>query len=138
MKIKHLSKRFAVSSQIHVKQIQALVDAGFTLIINNRPDGEMWGQPKAADIEAAILAAGMKYISIPISLRGGLDMKQVEQTKAAQKTTPDKILAFCNSGTRAANIWALSQAGTLPADDIIKAGMSAGYNLSGLRPYLDG
>jgi uncharacterized protein (TIGR01244 family) len=135
MKIRQLTPDYAVSSQIQPKHVADLADAGFTAIINNRPDGEMWGQPKGAAIEAAAKEAGLDYIDIPISLRG-LDPNQIEQMKKAIGRTKGKILAFCNSGTRAANVWGLSQAGKLPADEIIGAGMKAGYNLQGLRPYL--
>ncbi len=137
MKIRQLTNQFAVSSQIKTKQVQALADAGFVAIINNRPDGEMWGQPKGEEIKAAAAAAGMEYFHIPISLHG-LDMAMIDQMKQAQDATKGKIISFCASGTRAANVWGLSQAKNMSADDIIAAGLRGGYNLEGLRTHLGG
>ncbi len=137
MKILNLTEMYSVSPQVRTKDMKVLAEVGFTAVINNRPDGEMWGQPKGPDIEAAAKEAGMAYFNIPISLRG-LDPAQIEETKNVQAQTKGKILAFCNTGTRAANVWGLSQAGALSAEQIIAAGMRAGFNLNGLRPYLGG
>jgi uncharacterized protein (TIGR01244 family) len=48
------------------------------------------------------------------------------------------VLAFCRSGTRSCNLWALAQAsaGGDPAELTAKAA-GAGYDLSGIRPILD-
>jgi uncharacterized protein (TIGR01244 family) len=137
MKIHALSEKFSVGPQVQVGQIQALADAGFDTIICNRPDGESWGQPKAADIEIAALAAGIKYVAIPISPLDGISSQKIEAAKLAQEQSKSKVYAFCKTGTRSANLWALSQAGNLSTDEIIAAGMQAGYKLQGLRPFLD-
>ena len=48
------------------------------------------------------------------------------------------VLAFCRSGTRSCNLWALAQARNgADADELIAKGAGAGYNLDGLRPLLD-
>jgi len=137
MKINALSEKFSVGPQVQVGQIQALADAGFDTIICNRPDGESWAQPKGVDIETAALAAGIKYIAIPISPRDGVNPQKIEAAKLAQEQSKSKVYAFCKTGTRSANLWALSQAGNLSADEIIAAGMQAGYKLQGLRSFLD-
>jgi uncharacterized protein (TIGR01244 family) len=48
------------------------------------------------------------------------------------------VLAFCRSGTRSCNLWALARArmGDSP-DELIAKGAEVGYDLSGLRPLLD-
>ncbi|MBL1431692.1 MAG: TIGR01244 family phosphatase [Robiginitomaculum sp.] len=137
MKIHALSEKFSVGPQVQVGQIQALADAGFDTIICNRPDGESWGQPKGTDIEAAAIAAGMKYVSIPISPRDGVTPQKIAAAKLAQEQSKSKVYAFCKTGTRSANLWALSQAGNLSADQIIASGMQAGYKLHALRAFLD-
>ncbi|MCF6293969.1 MAG: TIGR01244 family sulfur transferase [Robiginitomaculum sp.] len=137
MKIHALSGKFSVGPQVQLSQIQALADAGFDTIICNRPDGESWGQPKGVDIETAALAAGIKYVSIPISPRDGVNPQKIEAAKQIQEQSKTKVYAFCKTGTRSANLWGLSQAGNLSADEIIAAGAQAGYNLQGLRPFLD-
>jgi uncharacterized protein (TIGR01244 family) len=46
------------------------------------------------------------------------------------------VLAYCRSGTRCTHVWALGQAGDMPADRIIATAAAAGYDVSGLAPYL--
>jgi uncharacterized protein (TIGR01244 family) len=48
------------------------------------------------------------------------------------------VFAFCRSGTRSCNLWALARArmGDAP-DELIEKGAGAGYDLNGLRPLLD-
>ncbi|MGJ3263298.1 MAG: beta-lactamase hydrolase domain-containing protein [Salinarimonas sp.] len=50
---------------------------------------------------------------------------------------PAPALAFCRSGTRSATLWAFTQAGVRGPDEILSIAGSAGYDLSGLRPYLE-
>ncbi|MBL4596701.1 MAG: TIGR01244 family phosphatase [Robiginitomaculum sp.] len=135
MNLHELSPSFVVSSQITEKDITALVAAGVGTIINNRPDGEIWGQPTSAALEVAAIAAGMKYFYIPVR-PGEMGPAHIAEIKAVQAETIGKILGFCRTGTRSANLWALAQAGTMPADEIIAAGTKVGYNLEGLRPHL--
>ena len=46
------------------------------------------------------------------------------------------VLAYCRSGTRSTTLWALSQAGALPADEIISSAARAGYDMSHLAGHL--
>ncbi|PHS25047.1 MAG: TIGR01244 family phosphatase [Robiginitomaculum sp.] len=135
MILRPLTETFAVSPQIRPADVAAAAAQGYRAIINNRPDGESWGQPKSADIEAEAIAHGLSYTHIPVSLRG-LDPEQVGQMIAAQKAAEGPVLAFCKTGTRSSILWALSQAGKMPADEIIAAAAKAGYNVSNLRAHL--
>ena len=135
MKIRTLTETFAVSPQIRANDVAEAAAQGYRAIINNRPDGEGWGQPKSADIEAEAKAHGLSYTHIPVNLRG-LAPEQVGQMIAAQEAAEGPILAFCNTGTRSSILWALSQAGKIPADEIIAAAAKAGYNVSNLRAHL--
>jgi uncharacterized protein (TIGR01244 family) len=46
------------------------------------------------------------------------------------------VFAFCRSGTRSTTLWALSQAGTMDADEIIAEAADAGYDMSHLAGHL--
>jgi uncharacterized protein (TIGR01244 family) len=48
------------------------------------------------------------------------------------------VLAYCRSGTRSCNLWALAavKAGAHP-DAVMAKAAAAGYDLTGLRPLLD-
>lgn len=135
MKIRPLSAHFAVSPQIRPADVAMAAAQGYTAIINNRPDGEGWGQPKSTDIEAEAKAHGLAYAHIPVNLRG-LAPEQVGQMAEVQEAATGPVLAFCNTGTRSSILWALSQAGKMPADEIIAAAAKAGYNVSNLRDHL--
>ena len=135
MELKRINDTVSVSPQISVADIAALKAAGFTTIVNNRPDGESPDQPSGAEIEAAAKAAGLAYIAIPLG-REGVSPNLVDATKAALEGSSGPVLAYCRSGTRSTTLWALSQAGKLPAAEIISAAANAGYDMSHLAGHL--
>jgi uncharacterized protein (TIGR01244 family) len=53
MKIVKLTEQIGVSHQVAPEEVQAVADAGYQVLVNNRPDGEAEGQPSSADIAAA-------------------------------------------------------------------------------------
>ncbi len=121
---------FAVSPQISIADVAAAAADGFTLIINNRPDGEVPGQPTGAEIEAAARAAGLDYLAAPVVGRPGA--AQVEAVREAVSGAKGKVLAYCRSGTRSINTWAMGQAGAVDRDRLLRLGASAGYDLAGV------
>ena len=96
---------FSVSPQISPADVAAAAAQGFTLIINNRPDGEAPGQPAGREIASAAGAAGVAYAHIPIVGRPSDD--QVAAMHDAVDASPGKVLAFCRSGTRSITAWSL-------------------------------
>ena len=135
MEVKRINDRMSVSPQIEPEDVAAIKAAGFTAIINNRPDGEAPDQPLGETIRQAAEAAGLAYHNIPLG-REGVSPEMVEQTKAALEGSAGPVLAYCRSGTRSTTLWALSQAGKMPASEIISAAAQAGYNVSHLAGHL--
>lgn len=135
MDIRPLDPALHVAPQIALQDLPALKAAGYATIISNRPDGEEPGQPDAAEVRAAAEAAGLAFVHIPVSMPA-LGRGEVEALRHALDTLPGPMLAFCRSGTRSTVLWALSQAGGRPADELIAAAAAVGYDLSGLRPQL--
>lgn len=135
--LRRIDDRISVAPQIEPEDVADIAAAGFVAIVNNRPDGESEDQPTGAEIEAAAQAAGLAYTAIPIT-HAGFSMNQVEAMNEALAAAQGPVLAFCRSGTRSCNLWALSSAsrGGDPAMLTAKAAQ-AGYDLSGLRPTLD-
>ena len=123
-----VTETFSVSPQITVADVAEAAAKGFTLIINNRPDGESPGQPTSAQIEAAAQAAGLDYAYIPVVGRPG--PAQVQAVRAAVAGAPGKALAFCRSGTRSICAWAIGQAEETDPGDLIRLGAAAGYDLA--------
>ena len=124
----------SVAPQIAPEDVAIAAAQGFRTIVNNRPEGESLDQPPGDAIAAACAAAGVDYVAIPID-HSGFNLDQVEALADALQHGP--VLAFCRSGTRSCNLWALAAAkqGADPAD-IIAAASDGGYNVAGLLPLL--
>lgn len=135
MDVKRINDHVSVSPQIRPEDIANLKAMGFTTIVNNRPDGEAPDQPSSAVMQAAAEAAGLTYHYIPLG-RDGVSPQLVEQTKAALEGSAGAVFCYCRSGTRSTTLWALSQAGDMPADEIVGAAANAGYDMSHLLGYL--
>jgi uncharacterized protein (TIGR01244 family) len=137
MMIRRVDDHISVSPQIAPGEIGDLAEAGFAMVINNRPDGEEHGQPSGAAICEAAQAAGLDYVAIPVT-QAGFSSNQVDAMAGALARARGPVLAFCRSGTRSCNLWALAEAsqGAAPGDLIAK-GAGAGYDLTGIRPLLE-
>ncbi|WP_066812444.1 TIGR01244 family sulfur transferase [Sphingomonas asaccharolytica] len=135
--IRKVDDSISVAPQISVEDVAAIKAAGFTAIVNNRPDDEEAGQIPGDAIRAAAEAAGLTYTAIPIT-HAGFSYPQIEAMAEVLAGADAPVLAFCRSGTRSCNLWALAQARNgADADVLIAKGAGAGYNLDGLRPLLD-
>jgi uncharacterized protein (TIGR01244 family) len=64
-------------------------------------------------------------------------MDHVAAQGRAMAAADGPVLAYCASGNRSSILWALSQAGKTPTDDLIEAGGRAGYNLEPVRQQID-
>jgi len=123
-----VTDRFSVSPQISTADVAAAAAQGFSLIINNRPDGEAPGQPTSAEMEAAVRAAGLDYLYAPVVGRPG--PAQVEAVHEAVAAAKGKVLAYCRSGTRSICTWAIGEAGSVDRGELLRLGAAAGYDLS--------
>jgi len=131
--IRPLSDKIWVTGQVLPGQIDDLREAGFTCLVNHRPDGEEPGQPDSAELSRIAAAAGLSVVTAPV--RGLPDADAVAATRAAlDGLGPDgKALMFCRSGMRSAAAWAMAErlAGAEP-EALKEAALSAGYDLSRL------
>ena len=129
---RRVTQTFAVAPQIEMGDVARAAAEGFALIINNRPDDEAPGQPAGDDIAAAAEDAGLAYLHIPVI--GAPTREQAQVFYAAVHEAGGPVLAFCRSGTRSINTWALGEAlAGQPRNELIAAGAQAGYDL---RPLL--
>jgi uncharacterized protein (TIGR01244 family) len=125
-----------VSGQIAPHEVAGLAAQGITVLVNNRPDGEEAGQPRASEIEEAAAAAGIAYRFVPI-IRGIGPADVEEMQKALRETGDGKLLAFCRSGTRSALTLAVAQReeGT-PAEEVHQRLLGAGFDPSPIAHLL--
>ena len=134
---RRLDDSISVSPQISPGQVADAAAAGVTMIINNRPDGEDHGQPSGAEIESAAAAAGLAYRAIPVT-QAGFSGPQLDAMNAALAEAGGPVLAYCRSGTRSTNLWALARARLGESPNVLSAkAADAGYDLSAIRPMMD-
>lgn len=128
--IRKVTPQFSVAPQIGVEDVPAAKAAGFVKLINNRPDGEVPGQPTSAEMEQAARAAGLGYVHIPFVGRPSPDQAEAVAREAEAAGGP--VLAFCRSGTRSITAWSLGQAmsGRRAPQELIELAAGAGYDLS--------
>ncbi|WP_265569629.1 TIGR01244 family sulfur transferase [Sphingomicrobium nitratireducens] len=130
LNLKPLNDRIAVAPQIAPEDMKALAEQGYTLVINNRPDGEEPGQPTSAEMKAAAQAAGLTYAHVPVE-RGIGPSDVADMQEALAQCSSGKTLAFCRSGTRSTMLWAVARADK--GDDraeLERCAESAGYSLA--------
>lgn len=136
MDIRPLSSNYAVSPQIEPSDFPAIKAAGFTTVINNRPDAEIPPTHHAEEMRKAAEAVGLRFEENPIT-GGALTMDNVTAQYAAIETADGPVLAYCASGNRSSIVWSLAQAGMMTPDDILDAAERAGYQLAHLRPQIE-
>jgi uncharacterized protein (TIGR01244 family) len=104
------TEQFATAPQISPQDMAAIAAHGFHTVINNRPDGEGGpDQPTSATMAQAAQAAGLTYHYLPV-ISGQITHEQVAQFAELLKAAPGPVLAFCRSGARSTNIWAMALA----------------------------
>lgn len=128
---------FFVSPQLTADDIREAATNGFTLIVNNRPDGEMPGQPTSAELETATREAGIAYAYLPVD-SGGITPHHTGGLESAIDDAEDgKTLAFCKSGMRSLLVWSYAEARFgKPVGQIIDEARLAGFDISGHEPAL--
>lgn len=136
MDIRPLTPDYAVSPQIAPEDLAAIKAAGFVMVINNRPDGEIPPQLRTELMRRAAEALGLDFVANPV-IGGALTIDNVAAQARAMGRATGPVFAYCASGNRCSIVWALTQAGARPADDLIGIPARHGYNLEHLRGQLD-
>ncbi|MDM7458156.1 MAG: TIGR01244 family sulfur transferase, partial [Paracoccus sp. (in: a-proteobacteria)] len=128
MDLRQISPTLAVSPQIRPEDMATLAAAGFTTVVNNRPDSEVDDDHDDKAMRAAAEAAGLRYYHIPF-VPGEITPQMIADFAAA---TADQgpTIAYCRTGNRSTVLWALNQAGKLPEEEIMATAQAAGYDLS--------
>jgi len=104
MKIVKLDDTVGVTGQINPQDVDDIAAAGYSVIVNNRPDNEAPDQPPGEEIEAAARQAGLDYYHFPVTAQD-FPGSHLEAMKALFEDEETPVLAFCRSGTRCANLW---------------------------------
>ena len=135
--IRQVNENMSLSPQIEPADVPDLAAAGYKTIINNRPDDEEAGQPSGDAIAEAAAVAALSYHAIPVT-HAGFSHTQLDAMADALTGASGPVLAYCRSGTRSCNLWALAaaKAGRNP-ELLVAQAADAGYDLTAIRPMLD-
>jgi len=136
MDIRALTPAYAVSPQIDITDLPAIKAAGYSTVIDNRPDGEIPPHLHTDAMRAAAEGLGLNFVANPV-VGGMLTLENVAAQATAITGANGPILAYCASGNRSSIVWALAHAGKMPTDDLIGIPARYGYQLEGLRPQID-
>ena len=136
MDLRQISPDLAVAPQIDPRDLAAVAAAGFVGVIDNRPDAEIGPAQSSARMAEAAAQAGLQFHYLPVG--GPMTPALVQGFADAMAAAGGPVLAYCRSGTRSATVWAITQAGKRPADEILRLAARAGYDLSHLRAILRG
>jgi sulfide:quinone oxidoreductase len=128
MSVYKLTESLSVAAQITPQDIFGLSAQGFTTVVCNRPDGESPGQAGMDEMEAACRDADVLFIRYPVDVLNfpGADL---EGLGTLFDDPNQRVLAYCRSGTRCANLWILSRDEDSRADAIAVA-RGIGFDLS--------
>lgn len=118
------------------EHLEILAKAGFKSVINSQPDGEVARFADSDAIGADAKRHGLGYIYAPIASRHPSHY-ELALFRQALKELPAPIYAFCYSGARSAAAAALVLAGQHEPDAIIRDFGAAGFDIAGLKPWLD-
>ena len=128
---RHLGDTVWAAPQIAIDDLPEIAAMGVRRVVNNRPDGEEFGQPSSEELDVAVREAGMTYLHAPVA---GMPGQEAVQAVAEALTLDEPVLMFCRSGTRSAVTWALAMRalGRAEPDELREAAAKAGYDLSRL------
>lgn len=133
-----LTHLISVSGQLQPDQVPALREAGYSAIIDLRPDGEAPDQPSAARMGEAARASRMAFVYVPVA-QGAIPDSAVASLHKALAEHPGPVLLYCRSGKRAARTWGLveaSRSGGSDVDAILAAVKASGQSADDLRAQI--
>ena len=136
MEIRALTPTYAVSPQIGLADLAVIKAAGYTTIIDNRPDGEIAEDLQGPAMKKAAEALGLTFVINPL-IPGNFTPDNIASQSAAVAASKGPVFAYCASGNRCSIIWAMMNAGSLPVDDLVGIPARFGYKLDHLRPTLE-
>lgn len=130
LRLQSLDARVAVCGQLSATDMAEVAAAGYSAVVNNRPDGEaLMGQPRTAALKEAAERAGLVFLDLPFS-GPNLRPEQVRAFRALLAGRDGKVLAFCKSGMRSALMWGTAAlADGRPCEEVLDAARKAGQNL---------
>lgn len=135
--MKTINERLTVAPQTAPGDFQALYEAGYRTVINNRPDDETGDQPSAGACAAKARAAGLRYYHVPTPT-DRLDPAAVDGMQRAVAEADGPIFAHCRSGQRSLLLWLACQVreGTMAPGEATAMATDYGFAPAALEAWL--
>ena len=108
MNLHPLSDTFFTAAQVSVANVELLANHGVTTLVCNLPDGETANGETSADVRQAAEKAGMGFHYLPV-VHGHFDPSNVSNLRQILAKEKGKIVGYCRSGARSANLWSMAQ-----------------------------
>ncbi|WGL16996.1 protein tyrosine phosphatase family protein [Microbulbifer bruguierae] len=121
-----LRPQLATGGSIDLAQVASLKEKGFRTIIDLRTAEE-----GTAEEKAAVEAAGIRYVNLPVSGGAPSDELIAELGAILEDASAGPVLLHCASGNRVGTVWAIYRAKRgIPLDIAIEEGRTAGMRPS--------
>lgn len=132
MPIFQLTETLSVAAQVTPQDIPNIAAQGFSTVVCNRPDGEVPDQASMDAIEAACNDANVLFVRYPVDALNfpGPDLEGLGELfdDAGQR-----VLAYCRTGTRCANLWVATRSEE-ERQAAIRVAREIGFDLSMVTP----
>ena len=132
MPIFQLTETLSVAAQVTPQDIPNIAAQGFSTVVCNRPDGEVPDQASMDAIEAACNDANLLFVRYPVDALNfpGPDLEGLGELfdDAGQR-----VLAYCRTGTRCANLWVATRSEE-ERQAAIQVARNIGFDLSMVTP----
>ena len=132
MPIFQLTETLSVAAQVTPQDIPNIAAQGFSTVVCNRPDGEVPDQASMDAIEAACNDANLLFVRYPVDALNfpGPDLEGLGDLfdDASQR-----VLAYCRTGTRCANLWVATRSEE-ERQAAIQVAREIGFDLSMVTP----
>jgi sulfide:quinone oxidoreductase len=128
MKLQQLNEHIYIADQINTTDINTLKDLGIKSIINNRPDNEDENQQLSKDLSTHAKKAEIKYYYLP-TVPGDYTSELIGKFSELLNTAKNPLVAFCRTGNRSINLWALSQAPMHSKEYLSAEAKKIGFNI---------
>lgn len=132
MPIFQLTETLSVAAQVTPQDIPNIAAQGFSTVVCNRPDGEVPDQASMDAIETACNDANLLFVRYPVDALNfpGPDLEGLGELfdDAGQR-----VLAYCRTGTRCANLWVATRSEE-ERQAAIQVARDIGFDLSMVTP----
>jgi sulfide:quinone oxidoreductase len=108
MRVLELAPQVYVSGQVFETDLKLIAKQDVRSIVNNRPDDEIPGQPKSADLAKAAEELGMTFVHFPVESRT-ISNEAAEEFARVCDGLKRPLLIFSATGLRSTKIWEMSE-----------------------------